>query len=365
MEGEISGNDLARSWLSMLCKRQKVARKAQELMVEKEEAHTCTYDQGQVSQELFHCKTCSIGASAVCTACYLNCHIDHEVIELGWKTGFQCDCGTNRLSGICKLSGAKGAQQDNLYNHNFEGKFCICDVADTEESREDDMTMCVGCQDWFHFQCLRTANNSHSFATVAEHQSAIPGVPKDSDEYFMVCAQCVKQVLFMPSAYRSCIYHESEPLGKRLREESNECVVVRSEPLQAFPYHCFISKDWITKRCLCELCQELYKRPVILRALEEVKPSFLETLDIEASKILDADEEAPEEPEAQDWPSMGHLPHQAQIEVANGVRILADSLNELMQRLSETSQVCGSEHIEEFKRDLQAKYESYKRAKYE
>mmetsp|Transcript_14027 Transcript_14027/g.26264 ORF Transcript_14027/g.26264 Transcript_14027/m.26264 type:complete len:369 (+) Transcript_14027:216-1322(+) len=368
MDREISGNDLAKSWMSMLSKRQKVANKAQELISSKKEANTCSYEQGQIAQELFHCKTCSVGASAVCTACYLKCHIDHEVIELGWKIGFQCDCGTGRTNSQCKLSGSKEACPDNAYNHNFEGRFCICDAEDSEDTREDEMSMCVGCSDWFHTKCIKTANNSHCFAQVEDHQTYVPSVPSESEHYFMVCAACIRSVLYLPSAYRCYIYHDEEILGKRLREESNECIVKRSEPLTAFPYHSFINKDWFEARCLCESCLELYKHSIIQRALEEDKPSFLEQLDVEASKILDAEEDEEETTEAPevDWvPNISHLPHQAQIEVANGVRILHESLNQFMQRLSQTSQVCGSEEVEQFKRDLMAKYDSYKRAKYE
>jgi len=43
--------------------------------------------------------------------------------------------------------------EDNKYNHNFDGKYCKCErpYPDPDgESDEDEMIQCVVCEDWYH-----------------------------------------------------------------------------------------------------------------------------------------------------------------------------------------------------------------------
>jgi E3 ubiquitin-protein ligase UBR7 len=35
----------------------------------------------------------------------------------------------------------------NSYNHNFEGKYCLCNEGDYEEL---EMIQCLLCEDWYH-----------------------------------------------------------------------------------------------------------------------------------------------------------------------------------------------------------------------
>lgn len=61
----------------------------------------CTYDQGNKTQELFACLTCFKNTNkraALCIACSVNCHKDHEIIHLYFKRNYRCDCGNENFS---------------------------------------------------------------------------------------------------------------------------------------------------------------------------------------------------------------------------------------------------------------------------
>jgi E3 ubiquitin-protein ligase UBR7 len=42
----------------------------------------------------------------------------------------------------------------NLYNHNFEGRFCTCDKEYDVNAEEGTMFQCLVCEDWFHEKCI-------------------------------------------------------------------------------------------------------------------------------------------------------------------------------------------------------------------
>jgi hypothetical protein len=68
-------------------KYDKYMKKVNELIETTDDAKNCTYSKGYIDQEVFHCLTCARGPSAICMACYLRCHLEHEIVQLGWKRG--------------------------------------------------------------------------------------------------------------------------------------------------------------------------------------------------------------------------------------------------------------------------------------
>ncbi len=61
--------------------------------------NSCTYSEGYITQELYLCLTClkdSNKPAGLCSGCVNKCHNDHDVIELGFKRGFRCDCGNSK-----------------------------------------------------------------------------------------------------------------------------------------------------------------------------------------------------------------------------------------------------------------------------
>lgn len=128
--------------------------------------YTLLSHQGYVPrQALYSCATCfeeTGKVSAICLACSLECHDNHDLYELYTKRNYRCDCGnSNFKSGFeCKLMDKQTKKLPsndlNKYNHNFKGKYCICDKKyPPDESYsgpelQSEMWQCIVCEDWYH-----------------------------------------------------------------------------------------------------------------------------------------------------------------------------------------------------------------------
>lgn len=178
----------------------------------------CTYPK-VLRQLVYACLTClrqSDGANVgVCYLCLIQCHSTHELVELFTKRNFACDCGTTRMhrGSSCALraklaranstiitsdtqttrttTGVSSTSSspvkvprlragsisesltissldlpkaedipslDNTYNHNFQGKFCSCDMMYNPVQETRTMHQCylgdVCGEDWFHQDCI-------------------------------------------------------------------------------------------------------------------------------------------------------------------------------------------------------------------
>ncbi|CCJ29290.1 unnamed protein product, partial [Pneumocystis jirovecii] len=142
----------------------------------------CTYDR-RLRQPLYICKTCSpakkeLQKGGICYSCSIQCHGEHELIELFCKRDFRCDCGTDRLgTEMCKIRKEwSPIDTDNQYNHNFEGRFCWCNIEYDPATDQRTMFQCLLCEDWFHDQCI-----------------GIESIPNDEDSDLFICRTCVKK----------------------------------------------------------------------------------------------------------------------------------------------------------------------------
>uniref|UniRef100_A0A182V0Y6 Putative E3 ubiquitin-protein ligase UBR7 n=1 Tax=Anopheles merus TaxID=30066 RepID=A0A182V0Y6_ANOME len=152
----------------------------------------CTYPKGYVGrQALYACLTCVPEArgieskrSGICLACSLQCHDNHELLELYTKRHFRCDCGGPRMPEVkCKLEPRKEEANDrNRYNQNFSGLYCVCHrpYPDPDDDVQDEMVQCVVCEDWYHMRHLDLDE------------------PKSSKDYGeMVCGGCMEANPFL------------------------------------------------------------------------------------------------------------------------------------------------------------------------
>lgn len=124
----------------------------------------CTYAR-RLRQPLYVCKTCfpvngESQKGGICYSCSIQCHGDHELVELFCKRDFRCDCGTDRVgTEICKIRKERSpVDPNNQYNHNFEGRFCWCDSDYDPTTDNRTMFQCLLCEDWFHDQCIEIEN---------------------------------------------------------------------------------------------------------------------------------------------------------------------------------------------------------------
>nr|POE93582.1 protein mlo2 [Quercus suber] len=147
---------------------------------------TCTQPLGALRQSVYACLTCApppaskaqqFTPAGVCYSCSISCHGEHTLVELFTKRDFVCDCGTTRYSNSgtpCSLrlneaTGRKGgvagekAHESNMYNQNFQGRFCGCGEEYDPAKEKGTMFQCLGLgavtdggcgEDWWHPECL-------------------------------------------------------------------------------------------------------------------------------------------------------------------------------------------------------------------
>lgn len=134
----------------------------------------CSSDLGEQTQLVYICTTCNDRLKEdiythlpfsnntefenyiygyICSECALNCHRDHNIVNLGTKHNITCDCGNNLYKrNNCNISHTiikPKYNYNNIYTHNNIIKYCYCDG-----NEELPMYQCVQCCDWFHRNCL-------------------------------------------------------------------------------------------------------------------------------------------------------------------------------------------------------------------
>lgn len=225
---------------------------------------SCTKDLGPLRQSVFSCLTCNpppanpsdpYNGAGICYACSVQCHGDHQLVEIFTKRNFTCDCGTTRLptTSPCTLrlnpeTKARGIHSEqpnanNKYNQNFRNRFCACECDYDPFQQKGTMFQCLGLgthdtggcgEDWYHPGCImglgpdwydklegkkveeNVANESGALPTIVEdveapgttgqaapatsteeadeddEQPHPPGFPHDDDFDTFLCYKCVE-----------------------------------------------------------------------------------------------------------------------------------------------------------------------------
>ncbi|KJZ70835.1 hypothetical protein HIM_09794 [Hirsutella minnesotensis 3608] len=146
---------------------------------------SCTKILGPLRQNVFACLTCNPPPAkpeepwtpaGVCYACSIQCHGEHNLVEIFQKRNFTCDCGTTRIPSTspCALrindttntkGGVHSEEPDvnNRYNRNFRNLFCGCECDYDPFEQKGTMFQCLGLgtqetggcgEDWYHPGCL-------------------------------------------------------------------------------------------------------------------------------------------------------------------------------------------------------------------
>lgn len=138
---------------------------------------TCTFNIPDAKRQmLFSCMDCKVG---MCYSCSISCgHYNHEIIEVGYKKNFACECGSSRHDQYpCSLFDKKHIDYDldNIKGRNFDGEFCFCN----KTPDDDKMIQCTlghSCnENWFLLSCLNLDKH---------------GIVEDDFEEF-ICSDCV------------------------------------------------------------------------------------------------------------------------------------------------------------------------------
>ncbi|KAI1431180.1 hypothetical protein GGR50DRAFT_102271 [Xylaria sp. CBS 124048] len=145
----------------------------------------CTKPIGSLRQSIYACLTCnpppanldeSFDGAGVCYSCSVQCHGEHELVEIFQKRNFTCDCGTTRfradrpcilrINPETNIRGNVHSEEpspNNKYNQNFRNHFCSCSVDYRPQEQKGTMFQCLGLgshetggcgEDWYHPGCL-------------------------------------------------------------------------------------------------------------------------------------------------------------------------------------------------------------------
>ncbi|KAI1118497.1 hypothetical protein F5Y14DRAFT_446859 [Nemania sp. NC0429] len=145
----------------------------------------CTRPLGSLRQNVYACLTCNppptgsddaFTPAGICYSCSVQCHGDHELVEIFKKRNFTCDCGTTRFKPdqpcILRLNPDTNARgnvhseqpdPDNRYTQNFRNRFCCCSIDYKPNEQMGTMFQCLGLgtietggcgEEWYHPGCL-------------------------------------------------------------------------------------------------------------------------------------------------------------------------------------------------------------------
>lgn len=145
----------------------------------------------------------------------------------GWE-GARAVLNYSCPEGECELK--KGFSEENnannKYNHNFDGRFCICDEIYNPDLETRTMHQCVVCEDWFHEGC-------------------IPHEPTDGVQEGIICRGCLDE------APRLRRYAGNDGFRVELQRAEGGCLVEdlsESEPCEVL----FVPENWRQSLCNCE-----------------------------------------------------------------------------------------------------------------
>ncbi|VDP95574.1 unnamed protein product [Echinostoma caproni] len=172
----------------------------------------CSFTKGYMKrQAVYACRTClniSTSLAGFCYQCSVNCHAEHDVVELYTKRNFRCDCGNAKFNGFrCILWEEKDDENvGNQYNSNFSNKYCTCKRPYPDEDYEgcEEMIQCGICEDWFHVEHLNMGNQ---FVKPEEYEE-------------MTCFQCARKHAFL---LLYGMYAKEQPLTNMINGALSEC----------------------------------------------------------------------------------------------------------------------------------------------
>ncbi|XP_065320700.1 putative E3 ubiquitin-protein ligase UBR7 isoform X3 [Gordionus sp. m RMFG-2023] len=217
----------------------------------------CTYERGYMKrQPLYSCLTCrsiSDKSAGVCLACSLNCHANHNLVELYTK---RCDCGnTNFINNLCNLNNSKDDINDNKYGQNFEGLYCICKrpYPDEDIAEEEEMIQCIICEDWYHLNHIKTSNLK---------------VPHSLEYEEFICSMCVNNNPILNDYFeyykKGTFIKENDNSSKQIKCYYQEVIIKQNE--KNLNYEDDSNKEslfwpdinWRKILCKCDNCMKIY-----------------------------------------------------------------------------------------------------------
>ena len=292
----------------------------------------CTHCQGNMpTQSVYLCRTCTaeFGRKVViCFGCSLECHGEHDILELWKKKDIQCCCGTGDLATCALASGVNddgnreiNTDQNFAPAHNFEGLFCWCNQP---YEYEDNVLMiqCSLCTDWFHEMCI-----------VKESNTSLNDDMIDSCAF--LCRDCMTpELAFVAQKDES----ERNVIVCPRRKDAKELIVEERKST-------FFPAGFEATVCQCDECPKL---------------TFLE---------LDDEEEDEEEEEENGVllnrnidDALQTLPHTNQFAMASGYSRFKEIATRIIaEKYNSGKRVIDEDDVEEIKRELESSKKKMKK----
>ncbi|VDP69296.1 unnamed protein product [Schistosoma mattheei] len=350
----------------------------------------CTFTRGYVKrQALYTCHTClnvDKVKAAICFPCAIECHSDHDIVELYTKRYFRCDCGNSKFAGVCNclLWEEKDDENDlNRYDDNFSNRYCTCQrpYPDPDYDGVEEMIQCGICENWFHLEHL---NMDKEFEP-----------PEDYNE--MTCFMCIKKYAFLfmyayntEETFRKSFTKSNSltefiytPDSKRLRktviegtthpEDNSYCRLSMwaSKMKQHVPEFCcssldnldnldpnlvpsvFWISDWRSFLCRCENCKEMYKHLNVEFLLDpEDSVSHYMQLGKQRTKSINEEEKRTLNE------ALAELPHPAAVNFATGFVRLKEALEEFFTKKRDKNHIVTESEVKAFFEDFRKRSQS-------
>lgn len=268
-----------------------------------EESGPCTYDMGHVRQDVWICVTCNAKdqMAGICGACAIACHGSsapgkHKLVNLYAKRGFRCDCGNSRMTCACILRSGKeatNAKNTDLYNHNFQERYCRCDQG--LQANLGGMEQCCMCEDWFHHKCINAAGLSKSNRAKLFRKAGLV--------YEFTCSSCVDKLPALRRYYAALGFAANKLLTLP------KTMTAEMDMVQSRPANCELPKTDISKLpggvdilwkegfrrslCTCSECDAAYAAANLsfMTSLPDIEGELTEAADV-SEEVLDATDDA-------------------------------------------------------------------------
>jgi E3 ubiquitin-protein ligase UBR7 len=322
----------------------------------------CTYPKGYVPrQALYSCATCSTdpnNMAAICLACSLECHDNHEVIELYTKRNYRCDCGNSKFKPDfeCKLMDKQMKKTPlnelNKYNHNFNGRYCICDKKyppdESDDSIEslDEMLQCIVCEDWYHTKHL-----------------GIEELPSKFDE--LICETCADKLDFVryyssgmsniQNRKHDCVletlksaYHNADSDDQKTETTVSNGQFKSVDKVKKGPIF-WTDCSWRSLLCKCPECLSMYKEKECEYLLDDKDTvQYYEA----QGRAIAKDRATPYE---RGMSALNQMNRAAVVEALHGYDELKADLSSYLRKFADTKKVVREEDIHDFFAQLKSK----------
>lgn len=324
----------------------------------------CNYDLGYHTMNVYACLTCKLKENhqvGVCLACSLKCHLDHEIVELFDKRHFRCDCCTLEKTKCDLHDKVNEKNNENEYNHNFDGLFCWCNKP---YKIEDIMIQCNICKDWYHLECIKEKYN---------YDIPLDDDDNDNDQITdYSCRTCMEKYPFL-KFYKNLELNLCDDKGKinddnqqkNENSDSNECKIDKVNDL--IPNDAFFIKGWVSSLCQCDKCVKLYKALNFEWYIKEYNELTNESEDVDigtVDDIIKSNDESVKKRKRDDENTKDDdddipfskrfqklTPYQIS-QMAIGYNTLSTKLKEFLSHFAETGKVINEDDISNFFKKL-------------